>query len=94
MTPFLGGIFGIAAIAVFISGILISYRIEARSNPARFGRRRLGYTNIFAVALNIGVAGDEETQALRGKLLQRLVVVALLFAGLGVVALAMPFQAG
>lgn len=94
MTPFLGGIFGVAAIAVFISGILMSYRIEARSNPARFGRRRLGYTNIFAVALNIGVAGDEETQALRRKLLKRLGLVALLFVGLGVVAVVMPVKAG
>ena len=86
MTALLEGLLGIAAIAVLISAIPISYRIEARSNPARFGGRRLGYTNIFGVAFNLGVARDDETQALRRKLLIRLALIALLFAGLGVVA--------
>ena len=54
--------------------IISSYRIEARSNPQRYGKRRFGYTNIWAVALNIGVAEDAETQAMRRKVLVRLAV--------------------
>jgi hypothetical protein len=86
MTGVLGGLFGLAAVVALISAIPLSYRIEARSNPQRYGKRRFGYTNIWAVALNIGVASDAETQAMRRKLLVRLGIVALMFAGLAAIA--------
>ncbi len=86
MTALLGGLFGVFALVAFVSAIRISYRIEARSNPERFGGRRMGYTNIWAVALNMGVAKDEETQSMRRKLLTRLAIVAVLFACMALVA--------
>ncbi len=59
------GVIAFAALALFISAIPLSYRVEARSNPARYGNRRFGYTNIWFVMANIGVARDAETQGLR-----------------------------
>ena len=85
MLPILGGLTGLAGLVVFITAIPISYAIEARSDPGKAGRK-FGYTNIWAVALNIGVARDGETQALRRKLLKRLAVVAVLFVVLALVA--------
>lgn len=84
----LAGLFGLLALGAFISAIPISYRVEARSNPARFGGRRTGFTNIWAVVFNIGVARDEETQSMRRKVLIRLAFVAVLFTGMAVIAVA------
>lgn len=77
---FLAGLIAVAILAVFISAIPISYEVEAQSNPERFGDKRFGFTNIWAVALGIGVARDEATQALRRAVLMRLGIAAVLFA--------------
>ncbi|PHP68034.1 hypothetical protein CSC94_05045 [Zhengella mangrovi] len=87
--PVISGIVGLAAIIVFMSAIRHSYAVEARSDPRKAGRR-FGYTNIWAVALNIGVAGDEETQSLRRAVLVRLGAVAALFAVLILGLVVMP----
>lgn len=86
MIGVLGGLFGLGAILALISAIPISYRIEARSHPGRLRKWRFGYTDIWSVALNVGVARDPVTQALRRKMLLRLAIVAVMFAGLAVVA--------
>lgn len=87
MVIILGGLAGLAAIIVFISALPHSYAVEARSDPAK-ARRRFGYTNIWAVALNIGVARDEETQAHRRAVLKKLAIVAGLLAFLALIAFA------
>ncbi len=74
-----GGVFGLLAIVVFISAIPHSCTAEARSDPQRFGKKRFGYTNIWAVALNIGISSDPEIQELRGKVVVRLIIVMALF---------------
>ncbi len=74
-----------AIIAVLISAIRHSYAVEARSSPGK-ADRRFGYTNLFAVALNVGVARDAETQALRAKVLMRLAAIGALFAALALLA--------
>jgi hypothetical protein len=80
----LSGIIGLAIIAVFVTASRLSYAIEVRSGRHESGRLRR--TNIWAVAMNIGIARDEETQALRRKLLTRLGIVALLFVVLAFIA--------
>lgn len=85
MVYVLGGILGAAIMAVFLSAIRLSYAIEARSDPVK-AARSIGYTNMFAVAFNAGVARDAETQALRAKVLMRLAVIGALFAGLALLA--------
>jgi len=74
------GLWGAANIALLISAARLCYRIEAHS-----GRRPLkgglpGYANVIPVALNLGVAGDEETQALRRRMNGRLAAIIVLFA--------------
>lgn len=75
----LSGLIGVSIIAVFISAIRLSYAVEARSKPKSSGSGLPGYTNIWGVALNFGVARDEETQALRRRVNQRLAIIAGLF---------------
>lgn len=75
----LSGLIGVSIIAVFISAIRLSYAVETRSKPEGGGFGLPRYTNIWGVALNMGVAGDEETQALRRRVNQRLAVIAGLF---------------
>jgi hypothetical protein len=77
------GVLGIIIITVMISALRLSYAVEARSDP-RKAKRLFGYTNVMAVALNIGVAKDTETQALRSKILKHLAVIAILFAVMAV----------
>lgn len=59
------GVWGIVMVAVFISAIRLSYRVEARSpqlkNTSGLPRNAL-WLNVVA---NSGVARDEETQAMR-----------------------------
>ena len=90
LMPMLGGFLGTAILVLFISILPISYRVEARSNPEKYGGRRYGYTNIWAVALNIGVARDRETQALRRKLLMRLAIIAGLFVVMSIAVATLP----
>lgn len=75
----LSGLFGVSIIAFFISAIRLSYAVEARSKPEGSGSSLPRYTNIWGVALNMGVARDEETQALWRMVNQRLAVIAGLF---------------
>ncbi len=85
MVSVLGGIPGVAIIALLLSAIRHSYAVEARSDPEK-ASRSFGYTNLVAVALNAGVARDAETQALRAKVLMRLAVIGALFAALALLA--------
>jgi len=87
MIGVLSGLFGFGAIAFLIAAIPLSYRIEARSKPRRKVLGLPGYTNIWAVALNIGVARDPETQTLRRRMLIRMAGVAAMMAGLVIVSL-------
>ena len=87
MVAILGGLAGLAAIIVFISALRHSYAVEARSDPAK-AHRRFGYTNIWAVALNIGVARDDDTQAHRRAVLKRMAFVAGMFAILALLSFA------
>ena len=79
----LASLTGPAIIVVFILAIRLSYAIEARSDPMK-AKRSFGYTNIWGVALNMGVARDAETQALRKRLLLHLAGIALLFIAMAV----------
>ena len=75
----MNGLIGVSIIAVFISAIRLSYAAEARSKPESSGSGLPRNTNIWGVALNMGVARDEETQVLRRKVNLRLAVIAGLF---------------
>lgn len=92
MIPIVGGLLGLIGLIFFISAIPYSYQIEARSNPERFGGRRRGYTNIWAVIVNYRVAKDEETQALRKKVLIRMAIVLVCMAGLAVLSIALGIE--
>lgn len=77
----LSGLWGAALVAVLVSATRLCYRIEERSGrrPLRFGLP--GYANVIPVAFNVGVARDEETQALRRRMNLRLFSI---LAGFGV----------
>jgi hypothetical protein len=65
----LTGLWGVAMIATFIQAIRLSYRIEARSPELR---NRSGFPRnamIFHTILNLNVADDAETQALRRRMI-------------------------
>lgn len=59
-------IWAVVTLALFVAVIRLSYRIEARSKPAR---RIPVFTNFIATALNAGVARDAQTQAIRRRML-------------------------
>lgn len=68
-------------LALFIAVIRLSYRIEARSKP----RPPFPFfTNFVATALNIGVARDSQTQALRRRMLILWAAIVLGFIALAV----------
>jgi len=69
------GIWAIAVVGALIRASRISYEVEARSGrrPLRSGLP--GYANVIPVALNIGVARDEETQGLRREVVKRLLTI-------------------
>ena len=64
------GLWGLAMVAILISAIRLCYEIERRS-----GWRKPGdlptYAAWIPVLLNRGVASDDETQALRWRMIQR-----------------------
>jgi hypothetical protein len=65
----LTGLWGVAMIATFIQAVRLSYRIEARS-PALHNRSGIARNAmIFHTVLNIDVARDGETQALRRRMI-------------------------
>lgn len=63
-------------IAMWISVTRLSYAIEARSGRPLLRNSLPGFANVFPVAFNLGVADDEETQRLRWRMNQRLLVIA------------------
>lgn len=74
------GLWGIAMVAVLISAIRLSYRIEARSeglkNTSGVPRKAMFIHTI----LNWRVARDEETQALRRRMNIRFLIILVGFA--------------
>lgn len=69
------GLWAAAMIAMWISVTRLSYAIEARSDRPVLKHGVPGFANVFPVAFNIGVAKDEETQRMRWRLIQRLLVI-------------------
>ncbi|MCV3242307.1 hypothetical protein [Mesorhizobium sp. ZC-5] len=74
------GLWGVAMVAVLISAIRLSYRIEARSeglkNTSGVPRKAMWIHTI----LNWRVARDEETQALRRRMNLRFLIILVGFA--------------
>jgi len=79
---YISSIWALVTLGLFIVVIRLSYRIEARSKPPR---RIPAFTNFIATALNLGVARDGQTQALRRRMLFFLGVIALGFVALAIV---------
>jgi hypothetical protein len=81
------GLWAIAVLVVFVQATRLSYRIEARSpdlaNRSGVPRKAM----LFHTIANLNVARDEETQALRRRMIRLLLVViagfALMAAGIG-----------
>ncbi|MER9415575.1 hypothetical protein NKI95_06255 [Mesorhizobium sp. M0306] len=79
------GVWALVMLAIFILAIRLSYRIEARSpgltNRSGFPRKAM----MFHTVTNTNVAGDQETQAMRRRMIGLLLIVlagfALLSAG-------------
>ncbi len=71
----LSGLLGLAMIAALISAARLCYRIEARSGRPLLRNGLPGYANVVPVAFNVGVAQDEETQALRRRMNGRLLAI-------------------
>lgn len=69
----IGG-WAMAMLVLFIMAIRLSYRIEARSMSLRNTSGIARNAMIFHTILNIGVAMDAETQAMRRQMLMLLVV--------------------
>lgn len=70
----IAGVWGLVMVAVFIQAIRLCYRVEARSpdltNRSGLPRNAM----VFHVLANRGVARDDETQALRRRMILLLVV--------------------
>jgi hypothetical protein len=69
------GIWAIVMIGMFISVTRMCYAIEARSGRPMLRNGLPGFANVFPVAFNVGVARDAETQRLRWRMIQRLLVI-------------------
>jgi hypothetical protein len=72
----ISGLWGLAMIVNLIDAIRLCYAVENRSGIG--GRQKWGfstYANIWGVALNRGVAQDEETQELRRQMNRRLWII-------------------
>ena len=78
------GLWGIAMVVVFIMAVRLSYRVEARSpgleNTSGLPRNAL----IFHTLTNLNVARDEETQALRRRMIYLLLANLAGFILLGI----------
>lgn len=85
----LWGVWALVMLAIFILGIRLSYRIEARSpgltNRSGFPRKAM----MFHTVTNTNVAQDQETQAMRRHMIRLLLIVlaglVLMWAGLSLV---------
>lgn len=69
------GLWAVAMIAMFVSVTRLTYAIEARSGRPMLKGGLPGFANVFPVAFNVGVAEDEETQRMRWRMIQRLLVI-------------------
>lgn len=74
------GLWGVASIALLISAVRLCYRIEARSGRPLLKHGLPAYANVIPAAFNIGIARDEETQALRRRMNGRLATILAGFA--------------
>ncbi len=71
----ISGIWAVGVVLALIRATRMTYAIEARSGRPLLRNGLPGYANVIPVALNIGVAKDEETQAMRRALVRRLMVI-------------------
>lgn len=69
------GLWAAAMVAMWISVTRLCYAIEARSGLPMLKHGLPGFANVFPVAFNVGVADDEETQRMRWRMIQRLLVI-------------------
>jgi len=69
------GVWAVVVIGMFISVTRLCYAIEARSGRPLLKNGLPGFANVFPVAFNVGVAKDDETQRLRWRMIQRLLVI-------------------
>ena len=76
----ISGLWGVAMVANFIAAARMCYAIEARSGKPLLKGGLPGYANILPVALNFGVAQDDETQEMRWEMNKRLLIVLIGFA--------------
>lgn len=88
----IGGVWGLAMIALLIPAIRLCYAAERRSYPEKFEGRLPRRANIFAVAFNFkSIARDEETQALRRRMNRLLLIMLAGFIAMAIfVRLAVP----
>lgn len=77
------GAWAIGMVAVFVSVLRMCTAIEIRSG--RQGAGIPGLANIWQAAINKGVADDEQTQRLRWRMNQRLLVILAGFLVFGVI---------
>ena len=86
------GFWGLAMIVNFIDAIRLCYAVERRSGIS--GNQKWGvptYANLWAVAMNRGIAQDAETQELRRQMNRRLLIIAGGFVAFGLfIVLAVP----
>jgi hypothetical protein len=68
-------VWAVVVIGMFISVTRLCYAIEARSGRPFLKNGLPGFANVFPVAFNVGVAKDDETQRLRWRMIQRLLVI-------------------
>lgn len=68
-------VWALVTVALLISATRLCYRIEARSGRLPLKSGLPGYANVVPVAFNVGVARDEETQAMRWRMNQRLIAI-------------------
>jgi len=68
------GLWGLAMVAILISAIRLCYEIERRSGWKKPGALPT-YAAWIPVLLNRNVAQDDETQALRWRMIQRFVTI-------------------
>lgn len=83
----ISGLWAVGVVLALIRVIRMTYAIEARSGRPLLKNGLPGYANVIPVALNIGVAKDEETQAMRRDMNRRLAVILAGFVAFGLFVL-------
>lgn len=69
------GLWGLAVVANLMQAARLSQLVEERSEALRNRSGLPRFARIFEIALNKGVAQDEETQALRADMNRRLLII-------------------